>query len=258
MYADDDNPQDQAVPEPAPAEPPINPPDPPAPEIVEPPEPEQTPAKQTDWRDREIARLRSQRDRERRELETLRAASSAPPVAVGPDANAEFQRLVREEASKQASMIAAAEIFSRQCNEAAEAGKKTYSDFDQKVNSLKGLVDFNDNQQATAYNTFLSAALETGEAPRLIYELGTNPDEASRIMSLGPVKMAVELAKMAAKEPTEVSNAPRPIVPVTRANSNRNPISPDDPDRADQLSKMEWQRRRAEQVLERQRTRFGR
>ena len=50
-----------------------------------------------------------------------------------------------------------------------------------------------------SYNLFLDTAIETGEGPRLLHELGSNLDEAFRILSLPPTKMAVELAKRAQK-----------------------------------------------------------
>lgn len=102
-----------------------------------------------------------------------------------------------------------------------------------------------------AYNSFLMAALETGEAPKLIAALGANPDEAARVMALPPAKMAVELTRMSLKEPQEISQAPKPIRPIaTTAGQNRSPINPDDPSRADQLDLKEWMRRREAQVQE--------
>ena len=59
----------------------------------------------------------------------------------------------------------------------------------------------------------VEAAMETGEAAKVLYELGKNPDEAARIMALPPTKMAVAVAKIAVKPSSApaVSKAPPPI-----------------------------------------------
>lgn len=225
-------------------------------------QPQQPPPQEPapDWRMREITRLREQNRRLREQVAAAPQQPAPPQNPATPQANEEFQRLVREEAARQAQVLSQQNEFARQCNEAAEAGRRSYSDFDQRVNALKGLIDFNDQQQSVAYNSFLTAVIETGDAPRLIHELGGNPNEAARVLALPPVKMAVELAKMATPSDNgqQQSNTPRPITPVTRGNSNRNPIDPADPERSDQLSTAEWMRRRQEQDAAARNARFGR
>lgn len=137
----------------------------------------------------------------------------------------------------------------------ADAGRTQYADFDVRVGKLVGLVDGNDPQAVANYNQFLSAALETGEASRLIHSLGGDLDEASRILGLTPIRMAVELTKMAARPPSEMSNAPRPLNPVgSQGVNNRATFGPDDPS-SDNLSTEEWMRRRNEQITARRNAR---
>jgi hypothetical protein len=162
----------------------------------------------------------------------------------GPPDQAEIDRQIEQ----RAQMLAAGQEFNRRCNEIAEIGRRTYADFDAQVEKLVGLVDPNDPQGVQAYNGFLNAAIETGEASKIIHALGGDLDEASRILSLNPVRMAVELTRMAAKPVTELSRAPRPINPAsTSAQNMRTSMSPDDPG-SDQMSTAEWMRRREEQL----------
>ncbi len=200
------------------------------------------------WKDREIAKLRARN----RELSAqLQRPVGDTPSSPQLDPVADFNRRVEEAAAVRAAQIAQVTEFNRRCDEVATAGRKAYGDFDQRVAAINGTVDKTDPQQAEQFNQFLMAVVETGEGARLIHELGGDLNETTRIMALPPVRMAIELAKMAAREPSEVSRAPRPITPITNSSTNRSPINPDDPDRADQLSTAEWIRRRNAQINER-------
>jgi hypothetical protein len=127
-----------------------------------------------------------------------------------------------------------------------------------------GLVDANDPGQVANYNGFLSAAMETGDAARLLHHLGGDLDEASRILSLTPIKMAVELTRMsggtaspnvAGMNGNVISNAPRPLNPVaSQGVNNRSVVSPDDAN-SDNLSTAEWMARREQQITERRQRR---
>lgn len=100
--------------------------------------------------------------------------------------------------------------------------------------------------------------MQTGQASRLIYELGGNLDEASRIMAQDPVGMTYELTKMSMRNGSDASGAPRPLNPVaTAAQSDRRMIQPDDPDNADGLTTEEWMRRRDEQIATRRQRTLG-
>lgn len=236
---------------------------PPVPPVDEPPK--------VDWRDRRIgeqqARLR-ERNARIAELEAQLRGQPAPQPPAGasagqptyqqpPQAPGDIQRQITEAAAQ----MAAASEFTRRCNEVAESGRRVFTNFDQRVQRLTGLVDPNDNQQVVHYNAFLNAAMETGEAARLIYDLGGDLNEASRIMAMEPVKMAVELTRLASRvSTTDRSNAPPPINPLgSAANSlpKNTLIQPDDADQSDNLSTEEWMRRREEQVASRRQRTLG-
>src|SRR5215467_1689994 len=228
--------------------------------------PQEPPRQQTDWRDRRIGELTARTRELRAENERLRAqAGQQPPNGNGDgarDTNGQFrqpagyqgppdQSVIDAQIEQRASILAAQQEFNRRCNEVAEAGRRTYTDFDAQVGRLIGLVDPQDEQRVAQYNEFLNAAMETGEAGKLLHALGGNLDEASRILSLHPRRMAVELTRMAAKPISELSRAPRPINPAaTNAQVMRTSMSPDDPG-SDQMSTEEWMRRRNEQIAAR-------
>lgn len=197
-----------------------------------------------DWRDRRIAQLTARRHQLEQELEQYR--QQIPPAAPPPSpqvGDAEFQRLVNEAAEQRART----ELFNRQCNEVAQAGRLAFTDFDARISALRGMVDPSDSNQSQQYNRFLEAAIETGEGAKVLHTLGGDVNEAMRILSLSPTRMAVELTKLAVGGSREVSSAPRPIRPV----GTRSPVTeiePDDPDAADKLSTETWMRRREAQL----------
>lgn len=225
-----------------------------------------------DWRDRRIGE-QQQRLRERnariQELEAqLAAAAGQAQPSYQPDpaapnygqqpAYAQPQGDIQRQINEAAARMAQQAEFNRRCNDVAEQGRRGYQNFDQRVQRLTGLIDANDAVQVGRYNSFLQACMETGQASRLIYELGGDLDEASRIMAMDPIGMATSLTRMSMRTGTEPSGAPRPLNPIaTAAQSNRTMIAPDDPDGADQLSVDEWMRRRDEQVATRRQRTLG-
>ena len=126
-----------------------------------------------------------------------RASQQPTSIAINPE---EFERSVAAEAERRA----AAAQFDADCNAAAAAGKAAYrEDFDAALKNLKALGAL--NEQA------LQTIIATGEGPRLLYELGSKPEEAQQLLSLPPSKLAIELGKRAARPK---SNAPAPIKPL--------------------------------------------
>jgi len=257
--------------EPPPEEQPQQPPEEQPSLPIEPTTPpgEQEQKQQVDWRDRRIGE-QQQRLRERAarisELEAQLAQFQSnspqqsyqpqvPPQQYQPQPTGDIQRQINEAAAQMASQ----QEFTRRCNEVAELGRRQYNNFDQRVQRLISLVDGNDTAHVERYNGFLNAAMETGDAARLIYDLGGDLNEASRIMAMTPVRMAVELTKMAGRATTtEASQAPRPLNPVaTAGQSNRMAAQPDNPDTADTLSMEEWMRQREEQVSTRRQRTLG-
>jgi hypothetical protein len=168
----------------------------------------------------------------------------------------ELQALVAEEASRQ--------NFNTRCNDAAVAGRTAHSDFDKVV--LGDLTSVSpvlgQNGRPVLPQTLLEAALETGQAHEVLYALGQDVSEASRIMALRPVAQAVELAKFASKLQTQaepelddegkpvipnVSRAPAPIKPRVKQGATKPAWKPED---TDNFSTEEWIRNREKQVQE--------
>lgn len=206
---------------------------------------ESAPAEQPkpDWRDRRIAQLTARlREEQARQSQSQTNNSNESSVP----SQAEFDAAVRAEAAR----VAAAERFNQQCLEVVNQGKSQFQDFDSRVEQLKRVVDPGDQVSAAAYSNLIAAAIETGEGAKIIHQLGGDLNEASRLMALSPVKLGIELARMAAKEPEQTTSAPRPIRNLGSA-AQHTSISPSDPSRQKNLSTAEWMKRREAEVAER-------
>lgn len=221
-----------------------------------PPTPSPEP-KAADWRDARIAKLTAQKKELQEQL--LRkpgtATTVSPPAPVVLD-EAEVER----RANAKATDLAAAAAWDARCVATVEQGKKEFPDFEDKIVGLRTVLDDSDPLEARSYRDMVEIAMDTGEGPKLIHFLGSNPAEAQRIMGLSPVKKAIELAKLASK-PSEpkapvvpanpldgaVSQASKPITAVGRG-TGAGVVDPSDPTRSDKLSSKEWFARRAEQA----------
>lgn len=167
-----------------------------------------------DWRVRRIAELTGQGSKYKQriaELEQQIAASAVKETPAGQKGrtytDAEFQSAVREHASN----LSAVELFDAKCNDTAQKGMKTYSDFQQKLDTLKA---------ATVLDpVFLEQAWEIGNAHDILYTLGKDPARAQEIMAMKPTARAVALAKMT----IELDKAPK--VPSISAAPPPNPTS---------------------------------
>lgn len=224
--------------------------------------PSPSPAQQQDWRDRRIAQLTAQLSRERHRSAGEGRPPSVPVAQPTPLQDATGAGGDPAIIERRANELAAQREFLRSCDEMQQAGRSEFgqTDFDARTGALRQLIDPNDPLEATAWNSLLIAARETGQGPRLLYELGADLNAAQRLLGLTPVKMAVELTKMASKAPSggegdeslaSLATNPRPIRPIGARGPSHAPIEPDDPDRSSQLSIETWMRRRTEQVKSR-------
>lgn len=222
-------------------------------------QPEPAPARAPDsWKDRRISELTAKLRNTQAELAQARTGGQPQEPGASPPPPPQPQ-LDESEVNRRASLMArdlsARQEFDRSCNETATAGRLAFPDFDSRVNSLRGLVNPNDPSEASSYNTFLTAAIDTGEGAKVLHTLGGDLNEAQRIMSLSPTKMAAELTRLALRgidDGGTVSGTPRPIRPVQGGRqASHSQIAPDDPERADGLSSAEWFARRNAQVSKR-------
>ena len=128
---------------------------------------------------------------------------------------AEIRAEVEQQLRQQFEEEAKAKEFNEASNQAYENGIKKFgqAEFEESLQDLQrvGLSSRVDVVQT---------ALETGNAEQVLFLMGQDVAEAERIMSLSPVKMAIEMAKLAASRP----RAPRPETPVSKASDPIKPV----------------------------------
>lgn len=117
---------------------------------------------------------------------------------------------VRTLAQQEAAKMLAEQRFNESCNKVYATGKTEFPDFDQAVANL---------QMVGVNRDFLELATTSDAGAKLLHHLGTDLDEAARILALPPVQMARELTKLEFKlnqppPPKPVSKAPPPISPI--------------------------------------------
>jgi hypothetical protein len=206
--------------------------------------------KPVDWRERRLGAVAAARDAARARVEELEAKLAA----VKPPAPAAVAEAVINERAEALARERAAELaFLERCNATAAAGRSAFgeAEFNSRVTALTQVVDKADQSQVAAYNLLLDAAIETGKGPQIIHQLGGNLDEAARLMTLPPVKLGMELAKLANAAVRDVTAAPKPLTPIGQRGASNERIDPRDPERADKLSTAEWMARREAQEKER-------
>jgi hypothetical protein len=113
-------------------------------------------------------------------------------------------------AQQEAARIVAEQRFNESCNKVyAEGAKEFKEDFDAALRNL---------QMVGVNREFLELASTSDAGHKVLHHLGSDLDEAARILSLPPVQMARELTKLEIKLSQSavkpVSNAPAPITPI--------------------------------------------
>jgi hypothetical protein len=186
------------------------------------------PQRLPEWAEKKLAESEFEKRELRRkakELEEKLAAQAAPSQPAQPNAadeaaakaNApvgqtpeEFERAVQAEADRRvaaANADKAQREFDEKCNAAYSAGKGAYSDdFDTAVQNLRTV--------GAMTPEMLSLVLETDDPAKVIYELGSNPDQAASLVAMTPTKRAFEIARLSQPAPrkaTPLSKAPPPV-----------------------------------------------
>jgi hypothetical protein len=134
----------------------------------------------------------------------------------------------RDSAKQQAALLEAYQ-------DREEDARVRYDDFEQ--------VAYNPNLSVTDVMAQTIQASDNG--PDVIYYLGSNPKEASRISALPPILQAKEIGKIEAKltsnPPTKrTSTAPAPIAPVAARTSGNPKYDTTDPRSVKSMSTSEW------------------
>lgn len=219
------------------------------------------PTHKPDWRDRQLAKRNNQLAAEREskarleaEIAELRAkleAGSQPAATTATTTTApattetttpqrhqykteaEFNAAVDDAAAKKVQETE----FRRQFNQTLDAGKKVYGEHWQTA--LDRLQAMGDVDGAT-----LMGIMATDDPARVLYTLGTRPEEYERIMGLDGARRIAEFTKMAIAPkvaPKKPSGAPPPVETINTRNSS-------DPTALnDELSEEEWRARRTAQ-----------
>ncbi len=221
-----------------------------APESVETTPEEQQPAKAFSQEELDAIvskRLaREQRKWEREQAQRLaeqqaRQQPAAPPPA--PDDFESAQQYAEALAEQKArELLAQREAAAQQAallesyKDREEEARDRYEDFEQ--------VAYNPNLPVTDVMAQAIQASDIG--PEVIYYLGSNPKEASRISRLSPVLQAKEIGKievnLTSNPPVKkTSTAPAPLAPVTATRSNSGPrYDTTDPRATKSMSTSEW------------------
>ena len=159
----------------------------------------------------------------KRELEQAKTAKPAETPAEGEKAavptmtTQELQKLINE----QAANIAQTRAFQEKAGQVYQNGKKEFDkSFDTAIANLTAVGAIGENGNAD----FVKAVTELEDGHKVLNQLGTNPDEAARILQLPPIRMAMELArieeKVKAPKKVSVSSAPNPITPVNASSKD--------------------------------------
>jgi hypothetical protein len=174
-------------------------------EQEKPSEPEKP--KHKPWFQERIDQLTREKYEERRRAEALEARLAeqlADPEKKAAPETPDLDKLVAERAAE----LRRTEQFNAKCDEIYSSGKSEFADFDDTLGNFKLLGGLS--------QPLLEAVTQLPDAHKVLHHLGSNMDEAARILSLAPVPMALELAKLSqsAPKPKPVSKAPPPIKPI--------------------------------------------
>lgn len=149
---------------------------------------------------------------------------------------ADLEPLIESKAKE----IAAQQAFNARCNTVYEKGAQAFPDFDRALSNLKMVGGLTKES--------LESIIESDMPERVIHHLGSNLDEAARILELSPVAQARAIAKLEVKlstpAPKPVSKAPAPIEPVGGRQVTDTGLS-------DDLPIDEWLKRRNAQLKRR-------
>lgn len=161
------------------------------------------------WFQKRIDELTAEKYDLRKKLEAKTPEKAAP----GDDkpAAAPEERDISKLIEQRASQIVEQKLFDESCNRIYENGKRDIPTFETSMSTLGRVADLE------SFRNFLGVAVELPAAAKVLDHLGKNPEEAKRIISAAPHKMALELARLEASlanTAAPVSSAPAPIKPV--------------------------------------------
>jgi len=203
--------------------------------------------------------------RQKRELEDrLQAAESKlrsqePPKAP-PAAKPDLQKIIDERRQRGAQPLTQEQIdalvaqrvaeqrFAEEAGKVYDSGKTDFEDFEQVMATYKTIGGL----QPTA----LQAAMEIGNAHKVLYTLARDPNEAYRVMQLPPAAQAAALAKISAtlgrEKGGKVSKAVEPVGAVVDGSGGADNRTEKEKMTDSNLSMEEWVKLRRAQRAKRQ------
>lgn len=183
--------------------------------------------KKTPWFQTRIDHLTREKHEARREADDLRRQLTERASAPNETQNLGSQIdpvSIQRMADERANQIVKEQNFNQACNRVYDSGKKELgADFDaaiQNFNMLGGL---------SSHPALVEAATLLPEGHKILHHLGTNLEEAARIISLPPMQMALAISDIQSKVRTSnISSAPAPIKPLGSSGSTSTVQGPDD------------------------------
>lgn len=146
---------------------------------------------------------------------------------------------IDELVNKRATEIAQQQQMVERGQSVSKVGAEAYPDFMSAVSTLDALGISGEQVQSL---------LGMDDAHKVIYTLGKNPEEASRILALPLLQQGRELERLASKAgqaaPKAVSNAPPPITPV-----NSSATVETDPSKLSTEAWMAWRTKNAKTLF---------
>jgi hypothetical protein len=162
-----------------------------------------------EWVQRRINQLAN----ERKEALLRAEAAEARLRESMPSQQPESRPMTQDEIRAEAKRLIEQERFDESCNKVFDAGKGEFGgDWDSSLRTFQML--------GGASPDFLQAITSMDHGHKVLHALGQDPETAERVLSLPPLRMALELARLEAKvsasapTPKPVSKAPAPITPV--------------------------------------------
>lgn len=179
--------------------------------VAEPEKPKRTPWYQT--RIDEITKARRDAERERDELRAslaLAKPKEGEEAPAGPDAAA-LDKLIDQRAEARVAQ----RDYDRRSKAWIEAGQKEFgaNEFNDKCNEVAALGA----GESSAFMQLITDPEIIQDGHKVVAALAANPEEATRILALDPLRMSAALTKFAstAKPPEKkISQAPPPIKPI--------------------------------------------
>lgn len=153
-----------------------------------------------------------------RQLEEARRSSAAAPSGQEqqPDNRAAAPANTDDDVERRAAALLDQRALQNRVNAWAEAGNRDFKDdFNERCNLVASMGP------PPEFMTIVTDPDIVKEGHKVVAELADDPEEAQRILSLPPVKMAIELARIgervskpAAPAPKPISKIPAPVSPV--------------------------------------------